>query len=470
VDDRLLASVRRDIRHHGLWPPGARVVVGLSGGADSVALVHLLHALAAEGAVAIAAAAHLNHALRPEADADEAFCRGLCERLGVPFVTERAPVRELAREAGLSIEAAGRRERYRFLERVRLAQAATRIAVAHTAEDQAETVLLRLLRGAGTRGLRGVLRRRGHVVRPLLSCRRDALRAWLAEREIRWREDASNADLTVPRNRIRHELLPLLARSYQPAIVRVLARTADVADAEDALLEQFAAEGAARLVVAVPGGLEVRRAGLAALPLALARRVVRRALVAAGARHAPDLADVDLVLAIGAGGPRAADVSGLRVERFSGDAVLLIRDRVAAVAPLPVRTLPIPGVVELPELGPGCRLRAERPIIQGDPGMAGRQARLRGSLAGPLVVRSRRPGDRIRPVGLGGTKKVQDLLVDRKVPRADRDRVPVVTDAAGRLLWVAGHALDAEWAAPAVGDDVIVLTFEPPVTPGSEGS
>lgn len=471
MNDALVATVRRDIRRHGLWPHGARVVVGLSGGADSVALLHLLRALAEDGSVTLAAAAHFNHALRPEADADEGFCRDLCATLGVPFVAERAPVRDLARASGLSIEAAARRERYACLERVRLAHAGDRIAVAHTADDQAETVLLRLLRGAGTRGLRGVLWRRGAVVRPLLNCRRDGLRAWLRDSGHSWREDASNLDLTVPRNRIRHELLPLLAACYQPAVVRVLARTAEVACGEDALLEQLAAEGGAPLMARVPGGLRLRRAGLAALPLALARRVVRRALVAADARHAPDLADVAMVLAIaGADGPGSADVAGLRVERFSRDAVLLIKAPGTATVALPERALPVPGVVDLPEIGPGCRLRAEWPIMQADPRKTGIQARLRGSIAGPLVVRGRRPGDRIRPVGLGGTKKVQDVLVDRKVPRVERDLVPVVTDAAGRLLWVAGHALDADSAAPAAGDDVIVLTFEPPVTPGSEGS
>lgn len=470
MDDRLLALVRRDIRHHGLWLPGARVVVGLSGGSDSVALLLLLRELASDGTVTLAAA-HVNHGLRPEADRDEAFCRDLCVSLDIPFTADRIAVGEAARTARLSIEAAARRERYASLERARVAVGAACIAVAHTADDQAETVLLRLLRGAGTRGLRGVLRRRGAVVRPVLSCRRAALRAWLEARGQSWCEDASNADLGLLRNRIRHELLPLLASAYQPAVVRVLARTAEVADAEDALLEAFASEGYARVAAVVPGGVRLRRAGLAALPLALARRVVMRALVAARCRHAPDMADVTLALSVcGRQGPRAADIAGLRVERFSGDAVLLIRTPETAPASLPARILRVPGAVDLPELGPGCRLRAERPIRRAGLVPSGLRAVLHGGVAGPLVVRGRRPGDRIRPVGLGGTRKVQDVLVDRKVPRAERDRVPVVTDAAGRLLWVAGYALDADAAAPAAHDDVIVLTFEPPVAPGSEGT
>jgi tRNA(Ile)-lysidine synthetase-like protein len=159
------------------------------------------------------------------------------------------------------------------------------------------------------------------------------------------------------------------------------------------------------------------------------------------------------------------------VERFSADAVLLIRTPgPAPAAALPVRTLTVPGIVELPEAGPECRLRAERPIewtglVEG----RGPRVALKGTVPTPFTVRSRRPGDRLRPVGLGGSKKVQDLLVDRKVARGTRDLVPVVTDAAGRIVWVAGHAADADAVAVAPAGDVIVLTFEPPDVPGSEG-
>lgn len=469
----LLPRVLRHVARHALWARGARVVVALSGGADSVALLLVLRQLAERGDVTLAGAAHLNHRLRDEADVDERFCRTLCARLDVPLVVGSAPVAELARAARCSVEVAGRRARYAFLDDARRTLEARHVAVAHTADDQAETVLLRLLRGAGTRGLRGVLPVRGAIVRPLLTCTHTELRAWLAALGEAWREDASNRDLANPRNRVRHELLPLLAERYQAAVVRVLARTADVADAEDALLERFAAEGAARVTSGGPTDLTLRPSGLAALPLAIARRVVRRALEAAGARRAPDLADVEQVLAVCRGpAPRAVEAAGLRVERFSSDAVLLIRESPPPPAvTLSARTLPVPGEATLPELGPGCRLMAEWPITRGDH-IEGRALRvsLRGSVPGPLVVRGRQPGDRIRPAGLDGSKKLQDLLVDRKVPRRERDRVPLVVDATGRILWVIGHAVDTEASATAAGDDVIVLTFEPPVVPGSEVS
>ncbi|MFO1078978.1 MAG: tRNA lysidine(34) synthetase TilS [Planctomycetota bacterium] len=158
------------------------------------------------------------------------------------------------------------------------------------------------------------------------------------------------------------------------------------------------------------------------------------------------------------------------MERFSASAVLLIKTPESECPALPVRPCAVPGDVMLPEIAPGCRLRAERPIQWKGPMPRERwQVVLRGDLPAPFTVRSRWPGDRLRPVGLGGSKKVQDLLVDRKVARRIRNLVPVVADATGRIVWVVGHAADEAAVAPASASDVIVLTFEPPVVPGSEG-
>lgn len=448
-------------------------MAALSGGSDSVAQLFLLHDLAAAGEIVLAGAAHLNHQLRPEASRDELFCRTICARLGVPLVVETARVAALAAGAGVSIEVAARRARYAFLERARASCDGAVVAVAHTADDQAETVLLRLLRGAGPHGLRGILLARGTVVRPLLDCTRAALRADLASRGESWVEDATNADVSLPRNRVRHELMPLLAGRFQPAVTRVLARTAEVVAADDALLESLAAAAADDVLAAAPRGLLISTSALSRLPLALARRVARRALERAEAPHAPDLADVEALLAVcRPGGPAAAEPAGIRVERFSKDAVLLIMGSPAVAPPgLPSRPLPVPGTVALPELGAGCRLTAVGPIkTMEEPADLRRRLILKTSVPTPLVVRGRTAGDRIRPRGLGGSKKLQDLLVDRKVPRAERDRVPVVADARGRVVWVIGHAVDADAAASGGEDDVIVLTFDQPAPSGSEGS
>jgi len=469
----LLRRVRRYVARHDLWTPGGRVVAALSGGSDSVALLHLLGDLAADGDLVVAGVAHLNHQLRPEAGRDEAFCRALCDRLDLPCLVEHVAVPALASAANVSVEVAAREARYAFLERARLALRAQVVAVAHTADDQAETVLLRLLRGAGTRGLRGVLPKRGTIVRPLLDCTRADLRSDLESRGETWVEDASNSDVALPRNRVRHELIPLLVARFQPAAIRVLARTAEAVSADEALLSALAAAALPSVVSTTAHGVQLVRSTLAALPPALARRVARRAIEVAGAPHAPDLAAVEALLAVcRPTGPAAAEVAGLRVERFSEDAVLLIREpRPAPAAAMPSRVLSVPGAVALPELGTRCRLTAERPIRDLEqPTGPFRRLMIKGSVATPLVVRGRLPGDRLRPLGLGGSRKLQDLLVDRKVPRGARDSVPVVVDATGRIVWVVGHAVDAEAAATGNEDDVIVLTFDQPVVPGSEAS
>jgi tRNA(Ile)-lysidine synthase len=464
--------VRRHVTRYRLWTPGARVVAALSGGSDSVALLFLLRDLAAAGDIVLAGAAHLNHQLRADAARDEDFCRALCQRLGVPCVVAHARVTSLAAEARVSVEVAARRARYAFFEQARIELAGEVVAVAHTADDQAETVLLRLLRGAGTRGLRGILPSRDTIVRPVLDCTRMALQADLTSRGEHWVEDATNADLAHPRNRVRHELMPLLAARFQPAVTRVLARTAAAVAADDAYLESLAKAAMAAICMVSSRGVVLTTSALGALPPALARRVARRALETAGAPHAPDLADVERLLAVcQPGGPAAAEPAGLRVERFSEDAVLLIRNGRAVPVVLPPRVLPVPGVVVLSELGNGYRLRAEGPITNvGRPEFTARRLTLKATVATPLLVRGRQPGDRVRPRGLGGSRKLQDLLVDRKVPRGGRDHVPVVVDATGRIVWVVGHAVDADAAATGAEGDVIVLTFDQPGVPGSEGS
>ena len=270
----------RTARRHRLFDRGARVLVALSGGADSVALLDVLRDLEREGHIAIAGVAHFNHQLRGgAADADEAFCRALAAQVGVPVEVGSADVRALAREQGRSIEDAARAARYAFLDAAAERLRADVIAVAHTRDDQAETFLLRLVRGAGPRGLTGIHPRAGRVVRPLIDISRSELRAYAAERGLEFREDETNRDVAIPRNRVRHELIPYLEREFSPGIVDVLAREAAIArDDEDRL--QIEAIDLARSVVLMgnDGTVEVDTAGLTSLHPAMAARVARIAL------------------------------------------------------------------------------------------------------------------------------------------------------------------------------------------------
>src|SRR5262245_19723142 len=254
----LLACLRAAAIRHRLFGPGDSVLVAVSGGPDSVALLHALAGLRAECGLTLTAG-HVHHGLRPEADRDAEFVRGLAARLGCPVAV--AAVR-LPQRPGRSPEAAARAARYAALGRMARAAGASRIAMAHTADDQAETVLMRLLEGAGPRGLAGIPIRRGPVIRPLLEVDRAAVLAYLAAHGLPWVEDATNRDTKLLRNRIRHELLPLLGAHGWPRLPAALRRTAaasrELSEALDALL----APRVVALVRPALGGLAIALAPL----------------------------------------------------------------------------------------------------------------------------------------------------------------------------------------------------------------
>ena len=256
----LAARVRRYVVRQRLWPRGGRVVAAVSGGGDSVALLRLLGELAASGDLVLAGVAHLNHQLRPPPTATRRCAGALAADAGVPLDAARVDVAAAARAARCSVEVAARDARYAFFEQARARLGADVVAVAHTRDDQAETVLLRLLRGTGTRGLRGALPRRGAIVRPLLACGRDELRAYLRGLGATWVDDETNADLGILRNRVRHDLLPRLARDYRPSVARILARTADLAHDDDAFLAAAADTAAAGVTSKEERGLLIDRA------------------------------------------------------------------------------------------------------------------------------------------------------------------------------------------------------------------
>jgi tRNA(Ile)-lysidine synthase len=446
----LTQRVLRTIDRYALLRDGTRVLVALSGGADSVALLLLLRELERDGVLAVAGAAHLNHQLRgAEADEDEAFCAALAARVGVPFVAERVDVAARACAQKRSIEDAARAVRYDFLERAADGLSAAVIAVAHTREDQAETFLLRLLRGSGTRGLAAIQPRAGRVVRPLLDVARQDLRAYLASSGQPFREDASNADVAIPRNRVRHELIPYLESHFSPAVTDVLARDAALARQDEEFLRGEAIKLAGEIVLR-DVAVRIDVAGLSRAPRALSSRVVQAALQRLAGSKSITFDHVERVLALadGAGEGCAVSLPGQFAVRAGGTIVLRPgRSRSTAGANSFVFSLSIPGEVEL---GPQRLAVAAQPAPpQRDSTVRPRKWTGRGTEVGvaagalelPLAVRSRRPGDRFRPLGAPGHRKLQDFLVDRKVPRDDRDSLPLVVDGRDRIVWVVGHAV-----------------------------
>jgi tRNA(Ile)-lysidine synthase len=442
----LVQRVTRAIERDDLISPGARVLVAVSGGSDSVALTHLLVDIAPIVPFTVAGLAHLNHKLRgDDSDADEAFCRDLATALGLPIETQHTDVGAMARVQRVSVEVAARRARYRFLARAAERLDADLVATGHTRDDQAETVLLRLLRGAGATGLAAIPPRRGPIVRPVLSERREILRAYLAERHVAFRDDATNADQTIPRNWIRHGLLPLLCAHVGGDIVEVLAREAAILRDDATLLDAVADEAARATLELGDGRAQIQAQDLQALPAALARRVIRRALshvspAFQGATHVDRVLEMAMSATDG-----AIDLPGARMELIRGGVVLYTRERRGRRPATAFRcSLPVPGRVTIAEAD--VLVEAET-VVGIDPQLTVNE-QVRGDglsavvdavvAAEGLWVRSRKPGDTYRPFGLGRRKKLQDVFVDRKVPRDKRDQVPIIVDSCDHIVWVAG--------------------------------
>ena len=365
----LPSRVASAIRRHQVFQPGERVVVAVSGGPDSVALLASLRQLLPSFPLRLTVA-HFDHAWRPESPADARFVEGMAERWGFDFVGGRAA-------AGLPrTEAAGRDARYAFLRRVAAESGSSAIALGHTRDDQVETLLLHLLRGSGTRGLAGMRHRAGDLARPMLGIDRRQVERYLALQAITPLRDPSNADPRFARNRLRQVVLPAID-AFSPSARRLLAQTAEILAEEDRLLEQQ--------VDALGWELGHDQAAFDALPPALQRRLLRRThpestfLATEAVRRR--LAD-----------PPPAPLPELRVSSCACDrSNFQARDRIG-------------------------HLDADRVVM-------------------PLTVSRRAPGDRMRPLGMAERKRLQDLLVDARVPRRLRDNLPVVRDRE-EIVWI----------------------------------
>lgn len=458
--ENLTGLVHAYILRHAIFAPGDTVVVAVSGGADSLCLLLVLHELAPALGVRLRVA-HLDHALRPDSDADAAFVADRARALDLPCTTKRVDIAALARRERLSLETAARAARYDVLRTVKDQEGAGVIATGHTRDDQAETVLMHLARGSGIDGLAGMPPRRGDLARPLLEVGHAETLAYCAARGVTPREDESNLSPAHRRNRVRHEVLPPLGDIYPGAAANV-ARAARLLTGDLALLDRLARRalddatteaGPSRVVLSAARWDSAEPELRPHMLRLLSRRLLgdaagfdERAHAAILAACAPDARDRTLAL------PK-----GLALAR-RGDTVILGRpEPVSQARGVRDAVLPVPGVVDT---GVGL-LRAERAIAPRDWGdVPPDVAYLDPAAAGPaLAVRAWRPGDRVRPLGLGGTRKLQDLFVDRKVPRDARRRIPVVAGARG-IAWVAGLCIGEAYRVEP-GGEAVRLTWEP---------
>lgn len=425
----------------GLFDSPRPLLAAVSGGADSMALLYALKQAAPPGFPLMAV--HVHHGIRGRsADRDAGFVRARCRELGVPLVEGRLDVPAIARKRQLSLEMAARRERYAFFRKAVKDAGASAVVTAHTADDQAETVLLKLIRGAGPRGLSGMAARSEvhglPVLRPFLALHRADIEAYLKRIGRSWRNDPSNRDTHLLRNRVRHKLLPLLEKAYNPNIRLALVRTASVLREEEAWLQPLAEQALAEAVDS-RGRLVAER--LKGKNQALVRRVMRIWLIRGGVPE--EKLDFDLVerlerLMGSARGSLGTEAGGhLRIVSEYGCWRV---EQEAASSLLPETRLAVPGETLLPEWGLRIRVtrtRGYRPDPPPGFGCYPCRAWIACAAVGPagLVVRARKPGDALHLPG--GTHKLQDLLTDAKVPRAERGRIPVVA-AGPEIVWVAG--------------------------------
>ncbi len=421
-------TIRKAIECHGLIPKGANVVAGVSGGADSVALLHALYQLNVPVTIA-----HLNHQLRgAESDRDERFVRELADELKLPIVVESVNVQELAERDGLSLEMAARQARHDFFAEFENAV----IALAHHADDQVETFILKLARGAGTDGLSGMSFSQSvgplQIIRPMLGIPSSEILQWLRENDFEWREDASNSDETFLRNRVRHTILPLLEKELNPNIRGTLLRTMDILREENAWMESFIADC---------------RLPIADLPLAAKRRTLRKWLFDHGAEGVAFDA-VEQILE--------------RMDEGEGTTIFELNtyQRVVVEYGQPrfeEGTPPQKTSWDLTtETGTGWRVDHGKCA-----GMLPAEASFDANKVGdsPIEVRNIQPGDRIAPLGMEGSRKLQDILTDQKIPRAQRSSIPVVV-CRDEIIWVPGYRTARDWQVPDAAAKAVHVRIE----------
>ena len=452
MPDQLEVTVAEFIRRHGLFAGAGGILLAVSGGADSITLLHVLVALKTQGWIEPDLVyAHINHQLRgPASDADEQFAIEQASRLGVPVATRAVDVRGYARTHGLSIETAARQLRLTNLGEIAQSHGCTWVCTGHQKNDNAETVLHRLWRGTGLRGLAGIrpVRRVANLrlASPLLCVTRHEIIQYLQRRQLRWREDQTNADVTYTRNYIRHRLLPLLQQEAQGCLVEELSDLAASARKLHDRVEREAQKAWSKLVEPGDGRVTIHASGLASLPEPVAVELIRKALLSMAAGEG------NLVQAHYRGILQMAhtNVSGKRVPlpngllaRREGEQMILSRTRPAGSEELAPptsgpTTLLVPGTIQFA----GCQIEA-RVLQQNeiDPArIGGDKSRFVEYLdldrvSRPVVVRTRRPGDRFQPLGMTAEKKIGKFLTTAKAPRDLREQILIFADRE-KIVWV----------------------------------
>jgi tRNA(Ile)-lysidine synthase len=452
--DHLPELVRQCVARHGMFAPGQALLVAVSGGADSTAMLHALLALSREMRLGLGVA-HLNHGLRgKDSDADADFVASLAGSCRLPCYSERVDARSFAHRRRLSLEEACRLLRYRFLLNTAAKHGYDRVAVGHHREDHAESVLMALLRGSGAAGLRGMAAVRDDgIVRPMIDLPRDLIRSYVQSQGLAFVTDRTNSDRALLRNRIRLELLPLLVSGFNPNVIETLNRIGAILGPEDEWLSELSRQMLDdALVLSEKGKVCLSLEKFNRFRVAGRRRVLRLAIEAVkGDLRRVGLVHVTDVLKMARGGRDGACLHlphGLRVRRC--DDLLEIYDSQRSADPTAAKrreggtisfrhVMSSPGRLTIPETGDTIELA--RMSIDEVPDITGGGIEIAyldaDRVQFPLTVRNMRPGDRFSPLGTGGTQKLKKFFCNQKIPRRRRASCPLLVSG-GRIVWVAG--------------------------------
>jgi tRNA(Ile)-lysidine synthase len=431
--------VRKTIERFNMLAPGEHVLVAISGGADSTALLLCLHRLAARFPLSLTAA-HLNHRIRgAEADDDQDFVRRMCADWEIPFVSETIEIKQLAAGAKQNLEECARDRRNDFLRRMACCVKAQKIAVGHNLNDQAETAIFRFIRGSGIQGLSSIHPiLDGLVIRPLLECSRVSIRKYLKQQDVAYREDSSNTDLRHARNRIRQELLPYLEKNFNPQLVSIIARETAMARETWSFIESQAMEAYQTLHCRIDNGISLRIRQLCKLHPALQKQVLRQALKACmGSLRGIASIHIQNIISLCTAGRSGDRIGiphgGIIIRQFDS---LLMLNEASYENPAYAHILEIPGLCPVPEAGatfrcticsaPNQKTMWEKRFVQ---------AFLKTPhLPQSLLIRSRKPGDRY---GGSGHRKVKKMLIDNKIPQLQRFALPMIV-AGNSVIWIPG--------------------------------
>lgn len=455
-EQQIFRKVEQAARDHGMFQAKDSVLVGVSGGPDSMALLHLLVRLAPRWGLTLAVA-HLNHGLRQgDAEKDARFVADRCRTMQLPCFVHTADVAAIRKARKVSLEMAGRRARYEFFRQVAQKERFHKIALGHHADDNAELILMNFMRGSGPLGMTGIPPVRERLfVRPLIYLRRDEILYFLEKNDIPFRHDATNSDILFLRNRIRHRLLPELASSYNPRITDALNRFARIARDEEHWFDSQVENVFADIARSATDRIEMSIAGLARIHVALRRRVLRHALGSIKGdlkkityRHIDVLDDM---IRSGADGAHA-DLPDHLAARRNGGRLFILRhsasrrgERIGARPATPLFQYLIDHATSRPQLlkiqEAGIRIAWQKvPADAWNPEAATEQKTVyfdMDTIQWPLTVRSFVPGDRFQPLGMKGSQKVKKLFIDRKIPKERRQRIPILLTR-GRIIWIAG--------------------------------